>query len=216
LQTSGHLCSECFLAVGRKNLGCPVCGRENGSGLPCLACAGKTSLNRLIWWGNYSDPVLKRIIEAFKYRFLNNLAVPLGEFLIEALNEAGIEELFTDGRPKKRVAITFIPLSAFRLRWRGFNQAELLARQVAGYFRIPLLALLRRKYHIPSQVSVRDPARRRANIKGVFEAIPLGKKFELVFLVDDVSTTHATLEEAARVLKTRNIAEQIWGLVIAS
>lgn len=98
-------------------------------------------------------------------------------------------------------AIVPVPLHIARLRWRGFNQAVLLARPLARSWRIPLEPLaLRRSRPTAPQVGLGEVERRR-NIAGAFEirdaAAIRGRR---VLLVDDVFTTGATVEECSRVL----------------
>jgi ComF family protein len=94
-----------------------------------------------------------------------------------------------------------VPLH-WRRRWnRGFNQAELLAREVSRHRRIPLLNALRRSKATANQAGLTSAGRRR-NIAGAFQSragVDLhGKR---VLLIDDVFTTGATAGACARALK---------------
>jgi ComF family protein len=92
-----------------------------------------------------------------------------------------------------------VPLHAARLRRRGFNLATALARQVAREVGAPVAhGSLARTRDTPSQTGL-GRAARRANVRGAFRARPLDAA--TVWLVDDVVTTGATLEECARVLR---------------
>lgn len=89
-----------------------------------------------------------------------------------------------------------VPLHRSRLRTRGFNQAAELARHLG----VPVSNALRRVRATPSQTDL-PAARRHANVRGAFA---LSRKTDVcglcILLVDDVSTTGATLEACARVL----------------
>jgi ComF family protein len=119
-----------------------------------------------------------------------------------------------------------IPLHKRKLRERDFNQAELLGKGVAKYFSIPLENnVLKRKKFTLAQAKIKDFKKREENIKDIFEISPefikkcAGQnqnllKDKIIILVDDVSTTGATLSEAAKVLM-RAGAKEVWGVVVA-
>jgi ComF family protein len=106
-----------------------------------------------------------------------------------------------------------VPLAPARLAFRGFNQAVELARPLARQLKIPLVRdMARRCRDTVPQVSL--PRKERAeNIRNAFEcrADLTGKT---VWVVDDVMTTGATLNELARVLKTQG-AERVENLIVA-
>jgi ComF family protein len=108
-----------------------------------------------------------------------------------------------------------VPLSKKKLKWRGFNQAEEIAKELANFLKIPLISdcLIKTK-ETKDQVELSEKERKE-NVKGAFyiknkEKIA-GKN---VLLVDDVFTTGATMEEAAKVLKEAG-SEKIVGVVVA-
>jgi predicted amidophosphoribosyltransferase len=96
-------------------------------------------------------------------------------------------------------ALTYVPLHPIRLRERGFNQAERLARVVGRRLTLPLLDDLRRVRATGQQVGLAEAERRR-NVAGAFAWAgprpPAG-----LGLVDDVCTTGATLTAAARAIQ---------------
>ncbi len=98
--------------------------------------------------------------------------------------------------------ITWVPLSRRRLRRRGYDQARLLAEEIAAKHGVPCLPLLKKTRNNPAQSGTGGPEKRRANVNGVYEAIN-GDKFKdrSVLLVDDIVTTGTTLSECARVLR---------------
>jgi ComF family protein len=118
----------------------------------------------------------------------------------------------TDGPP----GLVPIPLAAKRLRQRGYNQSEVLARALARQWRIPVVSdVLVRTRETPTQTAL-TPGTRLANVAGAF-AVPNSKcemrngttsvnsafriSHSTLVLVDDVFTTGATLAEAARALE---------------
>ena len=121
-------------------------------------------------------------------------------------------------RPDEPAALIPIPLAAKRLRTRGYNQSEVLARALARKWRIPvLLDLLVRTRETPTQTTL-TPAPRVANVAGAFEVAnaqcPMINDHWTLIIVDDVFTTGATLAEAARALEQAG-ARRILGVTFA-
>lgn len=122
-------------------------------------------------------------------------------------------------------ALIPIPLAPQRLRARGYNQSELLARALARTWRIPVLpGLLSRTRETPTQTAL-TPGTRLANVRAAFavanvqcsmlndhETLNIGHW--TLIIVDDVFTTGATLAEAARALE-RAGAQRIHGVTFA-
>jgi ComF family protein len=142
---------------------------------------------------------LRAIIHAFKYRRRRSLATPLAQ-LMRQHGEALIEDVDW---------VVPVPLHRTRARQRGFNQADDLARAL----RLPTLHALRRVRATRPQSDL-PAARRNRNVRDAF-ALPRLRTRRVartlagrcVILVDDVSTTGATLNACARVLKTAGARE---------
>jgi competence protein ComFC len=109
--------------------------------------------------------------------------------------------------------LTAVPLNSWKKRWRGFNQAELLARELARLSDRPYVELLVRKVKTASQVR-KGRTERLANLKGAFAVVPFSPCAPVVTLVDDVMTTGSTLEECARTLKAAG-AKTVYAIVFA-
>ena len=169
--------------------------------------------------GDYEDPLLRAVLKKFKYNFIAALGLPLARFLI--LFWSGI--IFgrpdlapvTEPQPVKTTSplLIPIPLSKKRLRWRGFNQSEILTREVSRHFSYPLNFQLERRRQSKPQASLLENERLK-NLTDAFAWTGENLDGRTVILIDDVVTTGATLNEAARILKAAG-AEKVYGLVLA-
>ena len=113
--------------------------------------------------------------------------------------------------------ITWVPVSAKRLRQRGYDQVELLAQAVSTELGIPAVKTLVKFRDNQANSGLRDPAERRANVLGVYRPVqPERFRGKRVLLLDDIVTTGATASECARVLLTAGAGEILFGAVAAS
>ena len=159
----------------------------------------------------YQQPLIKNLIKLFKYQpFVKELAIPLTSLIITHFQ-------LTEKSPADFVNFILVPVPSEKkkLKWRGFNQAEEIGKELTKFFRISLLNnVLAKIKETPSQVELSDEERKE-NIKGVFtvrnKELIKNKK---ILLIDDVYTTGSTMEECARVLKTAG-AKEIIGIVVA-
>jgi ComF family protein len=159
----------------------------------CRHCAaGKSAVARCRSIGNY-DGTLRAILHAFKYDGCRSLATGLGEHL---------SHVAADVLHRADVVVP-VPLHFRKERVRGFNQA----RELAHALGLPLLDVLRRTRHTPTQTGLSAPER-KANVCGAFG---LRRNMDVaglrVVLVDDVSTTGATMEACAEVLRGAGAAD---------
>lgn len=106
--------------------------------------------------------------------------------------------------------VSWVPCS-FRRRWtRGFDQAELLAKEVAKQLDAVCVPTLKKIRHTPRQSGIRDAARRRANVLGAYRAIdPTMIAGKRILLVDDVLTTGATMSECGKTLRLAGSGELV-------
>lgn len=93
-------------------------------------------------------------------------------------------------------ALVPVPLHISRVRERGFDQAKLLARDLARELALPVISGLRRVRATPHQFAF-DKAGRKRNVRGAFAAEPELAGYAHIALVDDVATTGSTLEACA-------------------
>ncbi|MDH3443182.1 MAG: ComF family protein [Deltaproteobacteria bacterium] len=108
-----------------------------------------------------------------------------------------------------------VPLHPKRLRWRGFNQSVLLAREVSRAYQVPMDPfLLQRRRETSPQTQLTEDERRK-NMRGAF-ALGAGKSVrgKIVLLLDDVYTSGATVDECSRVLRKAG-AKAVYVLTLA-
>lgn len=184
-------------------------GEKNGR---CNRCRDK-KLSGLYFALPYKEKFLTRkLIYQFKYKSrIKALAKPLSEILIEHFVLAKNLETHL----WENSLLIPVPLQKAKQKDRGYNQSEELAKELGHMLNVPLVSdnLLKIKKTLPQmKLSAKD---RQENLKGAFKIKNpqeiTGKK---IFLVDDVYTTGATMEECAKTLKEAG-AKQVWGIVIA-
>ena len=98
--------------------------------------------------------------------------------------------------------ISCIPLSKKRLHDRGYNQAELLAREISKAVDVKFVPTLKKIKNNTAQSTIKDAKLRAKNVIGVYTVTdPETVKGKYILLVDDVVTTGSTVSECARMLK---------------
>jgi ComF family protein len=180
----GTLCGSCDADLPRLSAAlCPRCALDSPAGALCGRCLA-------------SPPHYDATVAALAYRFP-------ADALVHALKFRGELALapFLSSLLKERIVLPVdgvvpVPLSAQRLRERGYNQAVEIARHLGGKLEID--ACLRER-DAPPQAGL-DREARRGNVRSAFRC---QRSFagERIAVVDDVMTTGATLDELARALK---------------
>jgi ComF family protein len=209
------LCPDCLSSVNILDRQvCLWCEKiEIPEGRLCAICKQKSEscLDGLLRSVSYENPCVKKMIFSLKYRFVKELSFPLADIIAKAAlqNDIPIPD-----------CIVPVPLHPRRLRWRGFNQAELLAEKfsegLVPFFKIKVLDALERKKHKKPQMEIKKYRDRLDSIKGIFflKIDPSRIRNKRILLIDDITTTGATLQECAKVLK-QNGAKKVFAAVIA-
>jgi predicted amidophosphoribosyltransferase len=113
--------------------------------------------------------------------------------------------------PVKPWVVTHVPLHQVRHRQRGFDQAEIIAREVGEIYGVPVVPLLERVRKTAPQA--RREARQVGEMDEVFTVVSGIEVPKFVLLCDDVFTSGATMDAAAKALKEAG-AEMVWGFVL--
>jgi ComF family protein len=193
---------------------CAICAEPLTLELPeaadassrCGACASlPPAFDRLLTPWRYGPPI-DAVIQAYKFRRLDYL----GEHLAAVIAESCHRALALEEAP----LVSHVPLHWRRRLDRGYDQAREIALPLARALGLPFRSTLRRRRGTPAQSSL-DRGERLANLRGVFKVTSAkhvaGRR---ILLVDDVATTGATLDAAARTLKAAG-AREVIGLVAA-
>ncbi|MFZ2149833.1 MAG: phosphoribosyltransferase family protein [Minisyncoccia bacterium] len=194
---------------------CLVCDKR-GADL-CFSClsASPPALRESPAWifplFDYRHPPIKKSLWCLKYKGRKKLAGVFAEVIydhiMEELSELSILQNFTEP------ILIPIPLSPGRCRERGFNQAELICKELIkidtmrnigetkGSLRLEENILIKPK-DTEHQAHIKDRVLRLKNISGSFVVrVPTAIKDKNIILIDDILTTGATLGEAKKVLK---------------
>jgi len=200
------ICSSCRRSIARiiPPL-CPLCGGPQPDGASCSSCAGwRVQIDGIRALFQFHG-VVRQAIHQLKYRNLRAIAGVLAQELRDYLAE----------NPLPADVLVPVPLHGRRLRERGYNQSLLLAEGLGELTGLPVEAdcLVRRRHALP-QARTAAMEERRENVSGAFACVGGRLKGSRVLLIDDVSTTGATLDACAVALKSAGAAS-VWGLALA-
>ena len=113
--------------------------------------------------------------------------------------------------------ITWVPISAKRLKKRGFDQCQLLAEALSREVDLPAVPLLKKVRDNPPQSGIVGHAHRKANVLGVYQVTDSAQLQEKrILLLDDILTSGATAGECARILLTAGAAEVHLAVIAAA
>ena len=153
----------------------------------------------------YYEGDVRQSLLRYKFAGLTGYAEIYSEILAKSIDE---NQISCD-------IITWVPVSRLRLRRRGYDQAELLARALSARLGIPCVRTAVKIRNNRPQSSTGNAEKRRSNVKGVYRAcLPEKLQGKRLLLVDDIVTTGATLSECAATLK-RAGAGSVSGITLA-
>lgn len=184
---------------------CPRCGLPQSSGILCSArCRRRHKLDG-IRSPFLFKAVIRQAVLQLKYKNLRALAGPL----------AGLLSDYLAANPVPGEVVVPVPLHRKRTRERGYNQSQLLCRELGRLLELPVVAdcLIRRR-HTPPQTGTATVGERRSNVADAFTCRDRRLQNKQVVLIDDVTTSGATLDACAAALKESG-ASSVWGLTLA-
>lgn len=204
-QVKGALCASCL--AGIQPITTPTCERcghpLDSARAVCPQCRIRpltiTRIQSAVW----HEGALREAIHALKYNHRRDVARPLAQFASALVAQTELRYDF----------VTSVPLHLTREQERGYNQAELLAEQVARMSHLPYARVLQRTRATADQIGL-DAKARRVNVANAFQADPLQVANKIVLVIDDVSTTGATLDACAVALFLAR-ASAVYGVTIA-
>lgn len=230
------ICDDCAAALTRlPRQFCIACQKPSVGGLTHPACQSPQTADGLISIYDYHDEKVANILIKGKYSFLPDVYKQLGIILADAIKK-DFPVLLTSNIYN----LTPVPLHWMRQRWRGFNQSEILANEMAKELGLKFSYVLERKKFTKTQKNLKKEQR----IKNVESAFAIAHQYfspqawgdalsasegqrgrndsdtngtiknQNFLLIDDVTTTGNTLLEAAKVLK-RNGAQKVFCLTAA-
>lgn len=187
-----ELCASCRAAFHTLTPPlCDICGLPLGKHTECPRCAQhRPSFHRVRSAYTYEGAV-RKAIHALKYNHRPRLAGPLAGALVDVLSPPD----------NPQIVLCSVPMHPAREAERGYNHANLLARELAQHWGLAMLppGALNRTRHTTTQVGL-DRQTRQQNVQGAFEANRQMIEGYAVLLVDDVCTTGATMSACADVL----------------
>ena len=164
------------------------------------------NVDRLWCLADFEDGIVKKLVKSCKYDGVIDLGVLIGQLILWEIKKTDLKDEF--------LTSMFLPtpITAKRLRERGFNQSVEIVKGMSVNQLDDLLVRIKETEH---QAKL-DLESRLKNIKGVFA---LNSRFsqilpEKIIIVDDVITTGATMNEMAMILKKSGVKE-VWGLGFA-
>jgi ComF family protein len=184
---------------------CPRCGRPQFGGTLCPGCVNWQAEIDGIRSPFIFEGVMRRAIHELKYHNLRALAEPLAGLLYD----------FLINNPVPGEVLVPVPLHRKRLRERGYNQSSLLARELGKLTSLLVIddCLVRQRHALP-QARTASVMERQSNVASAFTCRDNRLCGKRVLLIDDVSTSGATLDACAGALKSTGVIS-VWGLVMA-
>lgn len=225
-----YLCANCFarLSFSVETI-CLVCNKAAMSGLTHPRCQSRYAIDGAFSAITY-NPTAKKLLYVFKYK---PYVADVETILCDLLYENMIQNEIAYPLLQQHALLVPIPLHKDKLRKRGYNQSELLAKGLGKRLGVDVVDILERVKKTESQFGLKREERLE-NIRGAFGVKPQychsesqtknldpSRSFRMtslkgrsIFLIDDVLTTGSTLFEAAKVLKKSGVGK-VYGVTLA-
>ncbi len=176
---------------------CIICGAEEFIGI-CPCCKNKIAIieeqEEILSYGYYGG-ILKELI--FKFKYKNNFTA--GKILSDLL------ESVIENQHINIDLICYIPMSKKSIRRRGYNQCEIIAKNLSRKLKVPVCDCIKKTRETEEQKKL-CRSERLTNISGAFEIKDIEKiKGQNILLIDDVVTTGATLKECTKLFQKSKV-----------
>jgi ComF family protein len=203
------LCQTCFKDI--PFIVTEVCGRcgtpiSVDVSLLCQQCLNNplTYIDGVRVASYYEDNPIRSAIHALKYRNHKGLVTCLGEILAQAYRQQHLEA----------DVVVPVPLHRSKLKERGYNQSELLAKEVCRLLKLPINTVTLQRFRKTKSQMTLGTGERHKNVAHAFLCNDKQLQNQRVLLIDDVCTTGSTLDFCAAALKESNVIS-VWGLTLA-
>ena len=193
------LCDRCIYDITSDSFGqCVKCTTPTQGGRLCQTCRGGTAYHEA-WCAGTREGALEALLSAYKFERTKSAYQPLAQLLDKSLPRLPVDTV-----------VTSVPTISPHIRRRGYDHAELLAKEFARLRSLPYRRLLAR-----ANTSVQLGATKQQRLDQARRAFRPIKSHQipLVLLIDDVYTTGATVEHAARALRSSGAGEVMVALV---
>ena len=183
---------------------CYICKEDKTENLICNSCLERLEFidgsflvdNKPVYYPIFYNNYIKEIIKAFKFHKKTYLVKPLAAILFKYISQK--KEL------KDIDLLTYIPMEQGALFDRGFNQAYLLAKELASLMDVEVVSLIEKNKKTREQNKV-SLTQRKENIKNSFQGVKDCNSYgKNVLLIDDIVTTGYTLIEASSAIQINN------------
>lgn len=165
----------------------------------CDRCSKKSSL-KTVWCVTEYNSLARSVVKAYKYDAARGARLTIVREMLKVL-------------PANNFLVTCVPTASNRIRQRGFDHCLIIAKEIARQKRLNYCTLLYRNSFV-HQVGSNKEERLNQTKNLFYVKNPRNVKNQSILLIDDVATTGATMQNAARVLKLAG-AKEVYGLVFA-
>ncbi len=191
-RNGSFLCDACIEVLPRADSPrCWACWRPQNKFELCRECCAAPPPFESLRSAFVYQGTVPHLVRGLKYRGMTALAEPMAGLLAETALEFDMEADL----------IVPVPLSGLRHRTRGYNQASELAKHLGRELDVPMRPrAVERVRNTPPQARSADAAQRRRNVQGAFRSEDPAVESNRILLIDDVTTTGATLAACADAL----------------
>ncbi|MBT4722181.1 ComF family protein [Candidatus Falkowbacteria bacterium] len=195
-----YLCSSCFDKMEYLDrFSCFICNSGAFESGICPDCQDKTGIDQIIVATKYSDNLAGKLVEELKYSYLEDIADSLGTVLVNQIEKKGLRTTI------ENKTIVPVPLHKKRFAERGFNQSEIILKNLINRYSLKLRKDLLIRQKSTAQQAKLERAERFSNLKDAFSANDKNSIPKEIILFDDVLTTGATFTEAVSALKKSGV-----------